>query len=251
MVERFQLRIATEDDFPEIYAKLWEAFENPFQGVLRLFFPIVNNDRAESLKACIAGQLDEWRQNQPNLVWVKVVDTHEGGEKLVAAAKWFFYPENPHTGPHVGQVVADWYPEGIGREFATLAARQFERPRETMATRAHAFLHIAFADAEYRGRGLGRLLMDWGTRIADERGLEAWLDASEFGAPLYEKYGFRPITVNRVKPVPQRELSDEEAKEWKFYEETLLPIDEIVMWRPPKGVFVEGETVVPWEKTEA
>ena len=89
--------------------------------------------------------------------------------------------------------------------------------------------------------------MDWGTRIADERGLEAWLDASEFGAPLYAQYGFRVVLVNRVKPVPERELLEEEAKEWKHYENTLLPIDETVMWRPPEGRYVEGETVKPWE----
>ncbi|KAL4816104.1 acyl-CoA N-acyltransferase [Aspergillus spinulosporus] len=246
MSQRFQLRIATEDDFPEIYSKLWESFENPFQGVLRLFFPILDNNREASLQTCIAGQLEEYRQLQPTITWVKIVDTQDS-DKLAAAAKWYFHEKNPHTGPQVGQLVADWYPEGIGREFATLAARQFERPREEMAQRPHAFLHIAFTLPQYRRQGLGRLFMDWGTRIADERGLEAWLDASEFGAPLYALYGFRVVLVNRVKPVPERELSEEEAKEWKHYEDTLLPIDETVMWRPPGGTYVEGETVKPWE----
>jgi hypothetical protein len=137
MSQRFQLRIATEDDFPEIYSKLWESFENPFQGVLRLFFPILDNNREASIQTCIAGQLEEYRQLQPTVTWVKIVDTQDG-DKLAAAAKWYFYKENPHTGPQVGQLVADWYPEGIGREFATLAARQFERPREQMAQRPHA-----------------------------------------------------------------------------------------------------------------
>jgi hypothetical protein len=84
--------------------------------------------------------------------------------------------------------------------------------------------------------------MRWGVEKADAQGLEAWLDASEFGAPLYKKYGFREVVFNRVKPVPMRQFSDEEQKEWTQCEETFLPINETVMWRPVLGKYVEGET---------
>ena len=63
--------------------------------------------------------------------------------------------------------------------------------------------------------------MDWGLKMADERGLEAWLDASEFGAPLYEKYGFRKIGVNPVRPVPGRELSGQGKEVWEACERDL------------------------------
>ncbi|KAL3482412.1 acyl-CoA N-acyltransferase [Aspergillus californicus] len=250
---QFQLHPATEADFPELISTLWESFETPRQGLLRLFFPILDNDRPGSLQTCIAGQLDEVREFQKpgapgELAWVKIVDTHAQG-RIVAAAKWFFYHRDPNEDSHAENpegIVADWYPEGVAREFATSAVRLFERPREEMARRAHAFLHIAFTVPTYRGRGLARMFMEWGLRIADERGLEAWLDASEFGAPLYENFGFRRVLVNAVVPVPGRELGEDERREWEECEAVMLPIVYTLMWRPKGGVFVEG-AVKPWE----
>ncbi|KAL4880518.1 hypothetical protein BJY04DRAFT_218990 [Aspergillus karnatakaensis] len=202
---RFQLKPATGIDFPSLIDLLWTSFESPLQGILRLFFPILDNDHPRSLQTCIDGQLEEYRTNQPQLMWVKVVDMQEN-ERIVAGAKWFFYDRDPHGRTHSSEqgensdkdkhevananadeethLVADWYPEGIAREFATEAARQFERPREVMARGAHAFLHIAYTHPSYRNRGLAHLFLDWGLRIADERGLECWLDASDMGAPL-------------------------------------------------------------------
>ncbi|KAL2844834.1 acyl-CoA N-acyltransferase [Aspergillus pseudoustus] len=240
--QRFKIHVVTDADFPALFSELWYSFENPYQGILRLFFPILNDDRVTSLKTCTEGQLEEYHQQQPNVTWVTIVDT-ENSDRIAAAAKWYFYDENPFNEEE--QHEADWYPEGVGREFATLAARQFEAPRETMARNKHAFLHIAFTHPSYRRRGLGKMFMEWGVRIADERGLECWLDATEFGVPLYELFGFHAICMNRVKPVPERDLSPEEREEWEHYEKTLLPIDATVMWRPPKGVFIQGETVVP------
>lgn len=153
MTPRFQIRLVTDSDFPLLTQNLWEAFETPYQGLLRLFFPILNNDRQGSLQTCIAGQLEEFhqqkQQQEARLTWVKVVDTH-ADNSIAAAAKWYFYEKDPHTNTNAhtqeegGEVeeesraVADWYPEGISRDFATKAFRQFERPREQMARRPHA-----------------------------------------------------------------------------------------------------------------
>ncbi|EAW15043.1 putative GNAT family acetyltransferase [Aspergillus clavatus NRRL 1] len=246
MQDRFSVEVINDDDFPELTAALWEGFENPYQGVLRLFFPIQNNDREATLKANIQGVKEEYYQQQPDVTWIKVVD-REANNKIAAAAKWYFYKDNPYA-KREGPMVADWFPEGVTRDFATQAMQQFEHPREQMARRAHAFLHIAFALPQYRGQGLSHLFMKWGVSKADSLGLEAWLDASKYGAPVYEKYGFRKIQPNPVKPVPSRELTEEEQKEWAICEQTILPLNATVMWRPVGGTFVEGETPIPWQQ---
>jgi WD repeat-containing protein 48 len=43
---------------------------------------------------------------------------------------------------------------------------------------------------DHRGRGAASLLLDWGTKKADEEGLIAYLDATGVGKGLYEKAGF-------------------------------------------------------------
>ncbi|RDW81571.1 uncharacterized protein DSM5745_05128 [Aspergillus mulundensis] len=270
---QFQLHPITDSDFPALTTALWESFENPRQGLLRLFMPILNNDREASLQACITAQREEYHHHQPHCTWIKIVDT-QSENRIAAAAKWYFYDDNPYD-EHGEVLVADWYPEGVSREFATQAVRIFERPREEMARRGHActppilqsplpyptistepvsncliVLHIAFTLPSYRHRGLGRMFMDWGIRIADERGLEAWLDASEFGVPLYEKFGFRRVLVNKVRPVPERELTDREKAEWEECERVMLPIEYTVMWRPRRGdhPYEERKMVLPWEE---
>ena len=37
------------------------------------------------------------------------------------------------------------------------------------------------------------MLIEWGTRQADEAGLECYVEASVMGRPLYEKHGFRVV----------------------------------------------------------
>lgn len=146
MARRFQVRPITTTDFPALTQNLWEAFETPYQGLLRLFFPILHNDRQGSLQACIAGQVDEYNQQQPHLTWIKVVDTY-ADDYIAAAAKWYFYETDPHSHTQHGgesQAVADWYPEGVSREFATKAFRLFERPREKMARRPHACMSTPY-----------------------------------------------------------------------------------------------------------
>lgn len=43
---------------------------------------------------------------------------------------------------------------------------------------------------DYRKRGAGSMLVQWGCDLADREGAAAYLDASKAGAPLYEKFGF-------------------------------------------------------------
>ncbi|CEL10610.1 hypothetical protein ASPCAL13727 [Aspergillus calidoustus] len=247
--QRFKIHIVDDTDFPDLFAALWHSFETPYQGILRLFFPILNNDRETSLANCTSAQLEEYRREQPNVTWITIVDTQQNN-RVAAAAKWYFFDQSPFPEGEEVQHVAEWYPEGVGREFASIAAAQFERPREVMGRRGHAFLHIAFTHPSYRRRGLGKMFMEWGLRVADERGLECWLDATAHGRPLYESFGFRPIVENSVKPAPERGMDEKEWEEWRHFERTLLPIDVTVMWRPPHGRFVEGETVEPTMRVE-
>lgn len=50
---------------------------------------------------------------------------------------------------------------------------------------------IAFTiSSQYQGHGVGRKLMGWGTGIADEKGVYAWVSSSDGGVGFFEKMGF-------------------------------------------------------------
>lgn len=91
-------------------------------------------------------------------------------------------------------------------------------------------------------------MVNWGLERAEALGLtEAWLDATDLGRPLYARCGFRDVCRVALDPQPSRTLSPAEREEWEALEKALLPIEGTVMWRPPRGEFVEGVTVKPWE----
>lgn len=45
---------------------------------------------------------------------------------------------------------------------------------------------------EYRRQGVASMLVGWGTDLADRFGVEAFVDASDQGKPVYVKFGFEP-----------------------------------------------------------
>lgn len=45
-------------------------------------------------------------------------------------------------------------------------------------------------DPAHHRRGAGGMIMKWGAAEADRLGIPAYLEATEAGEPLYQKYGF-------------------------------------------------------------
>jgi hypothetical protein len=90
---------------------------------------------------------------------------------------------------------------------------------------------------------VGKLLMDWGVQQADERGYEAFIDATAIGMNLYRAYGFvegekRQFDMSQFKDTPRK----------KELEEMLTPFEWWPMHRPVGGKYEPGKGLLPWEK---
>ena len=95
----------------------------------------------------------------------------------------------------------------------------------------------------YRRRGVGNMLVEWGTKKADEMHVEAFVEATDDGRPLYARHGF-----HYTDPIVLDAKVDEPSEECKALEEELrLPIVIHAMWRPVGGKFTDGETAIPWK----
>ena len=89
-------------------------------------------------------------------------------------------------------------------------------------------------------------MMDWGIKKADEMGLESYIDATDQGRFLYERYGFIAAPQRALDPYadgtePSQRWRDETAKE-----QSLLPMTWNPMWRPVLGKLKEG-VKKPWD----
>ncbi|KAI1778862.1 hypothetical protein F4818DRAFT_437663 [Hypoxylon cercidicola] len=167
----------------------------------------------------------------------KVVDVETG--RIAAGALWSICRENPFTKPKT--ITAPWFPED-SREYAEEALKMHAKPRSQIAQRPHIYLFIIFTHHEYRRQGAAQQIMDWGTRKADELGLEMFLDSSSMAKPLYELNGFVAVQDNLVHP----QKSDPDEK-WKEMERAVGPFTLTVMWRPVGGKYEERKTRKPWE----
>lgn len=50
-------------------------------------------------------------------------------------------------------------------------------------------------DPAFQRKGAGKLLLEWGIKIADELGLPTYLESSQEGFGLYKRHGFEEVDV--------------------------------------------------------
>ena len=94
---------------------------------------------------------------------------------------------------------------------------------------------------EHRNRGIGGLMMAWGNEQTDKMGIEGFIEASELGRGLYEKWGYRVVMKLDFYLPPNK------GDEWKKFAHELMMPPWYAMWRPVGGVVKEGQRNRPWQ----
>ncbi|KAI0810084.1 acyl-CoA N-acyltransferase [Xylaria sp. FL0064] len=235
--------IDAEVDFPALTRCLLEAYKTPPQSFIYLFFQPMRGSGAVNRQAAIeeaAARLKQWHASDPSSRWQKVVDTETGN--VVGGAAWNIYMANPFGEPHAMEVT--WYPNNSTRTYVEKALEHYGMPRYKAAQRPHIYLFNLFAHPDYRRRGIGQQVMDWGVKQADALGLEFFLDATPIGKALYEKNGFVCIEENVTKIT-----TDNPHADWKEMEDKVGCFTFWLMWRPIGGKHEEGKIVSQGQNT--
>lgn len=68
-----------------------------------------------------------------------------------------------------------------------------EQRRKFLGKTRMGFLHTLTTHPDHHRRGAGGLLLKRFLDAVDEEGIEAYLEASEAGKPLYARHGFKPV----------------------------------------------------------
>lgn len=96
-------------------------------------------------------------------------------------------------------------------------------------------LNLCFVHPDFRRRGAGGQLLDWGVKRTDELGMVAYIDATSEGKGLYESFGFvarSGIVIDFSKTNP--------GELWKKLEGECLPYFFWPMFRGIGGKPFEG-----------
>ena len=149
---------------------------------------------------------------KPNTWHWKIVDTDlepsaddppDNGGRTIAISVWSVHnvkkeegeegSDEPATNPVVaGDEKPGFLPpelrlDALTSLFGPLRAAQ----KEIMGISEPYFMLNSLAtNPDYRGRGVARIMLDWGLEEADKRGMPTYLDATGLARPIYEKRGF-------------------------------------------------------------
>ncbi|KAI1347670.1 hypothetical protein F5Y01DRAFT_294503 [Xylaria sp. FL0043] len=224
-------------DFPVLVRCMLESYNDPVQSFADVYFA-PRGDHEERVREA-AARFAAWHAHDPSSYWQKVVDTETG--EIVGGALWNIHRDNPFAEADDHIEITWFHDEGL-RKYAAEFLRQYSTPRALVGQRPQVYLFNIFTKPTYRRRGVAQQFLSWGMRKADEMGVEMFLDATAVGKPLYEANNFVCIKENIVSPDLGTETP---VGAWKELESQVGEIPFYLMWRPVKGRYVEGETVLP------
>ncbi|KAF7718635.1 N-acetyltransferase domain-containing protein [Penicillium ucsense] len=241
----FQVQEVPVEGILEMVTAERDAFETPPQPIFKLYCPISNNDRAKTNADTAAEQQRYVQESAPNVdvknIWIKAKATSPGSseadEELAGAAQWIFTVPGPNPSLETKiEHLARRHPEGGARIFAAEAFRILcecnERHRlSTGPHRPYATLGTFFTMPQYRRRGIGSVLLEWGLRQADEKQMDIWIEAAPSAVSVYERHGFVQKEVIHLKPRCPDGLSETVKAEWEAVEKSILPVTAVVMCR--------------------
>ncbi|KAK6529781.1 hypothetical protein TWF281_008940 [Arthrobotrys megalospora] len=205
---KYTIHKATVSDIPSLTTLHLTAFGTEVDQVI----PNNADGRAwisEAFRVCF----EEFGRNCLTLaVLAKTVENSGEGEgegegEIVGYARyivptrevWDNMYSYPKAVGEMDQSKIDEFLEGLERQHAEVMGWK----KDEMGLKHLWFENLA-THPDHRRLGIGRKLVEYACVIADEMGLEVYLDASDFGIGLYEKFGFSMVegVGNRAVSAP-------------------------------------------------
>lgn len=113
---------------------------------------------------------------------------------VIACAHWEFTPADP-TEKELGELLSKPSPppDANADAWNDFFGYMTEQRTKFLAKKRRGFLHVLTTHPDHHRRGAGTLLMKYFLAQVDQEQLEAYLEASEAGRPLYARCGFKPV----------------------------------------------------------
>lgn len=181
-----EIRPLAEEDVWEYH----DIFNKAFKGTL------VSNLSPPPTETSMQEQVEKTKKTmhtEPDLRLLKVVDT-DLDDRIVACAKWRIN-EKERTEEEIQTMLPKPNREKDSAISIELQDYLTRVRKQYMGTKPFVFLSLLITHPEHQRRGAGAMLIQWGLDKADELKLPSFLEASDAGKPLYERFGFETQEV--------------------------------------------------------
>ncbi|KAF2189844.1 hypothetical protein K469DRAFT_562772, partial [Zopfia rhizophila CBS 207.26] len=145
--------------------------------------------------------------NQPSIRHWKVIDTSPTGkDEMIAFAIWSAHNISPSNQKRKLRAERRYsngpsHPRNKRLEVLNaLFSPLREARKDIIGEKSYLMLNSIATHPEHRGRRAGSMLIEWGVRMADELGVEAYLDTTRMSRGLYE--GFELVKGFEFDRVP-------------------------------------------------
>ncbi|THW17292.1 hypothetical protein D6D24_03989 [Aureobasidium pullulans] len=183
-------RAHTPNDFDSIVALEFKTFTDPH--IREIFMGPDTPDGHAHLSSFYQKTLHTYNSD----VWVKVEEKKTG--KIVGASNWRVHmgsvPKHELAEEDLGWGWLECDEEKLNKVKGVITGIMGVRKR--LFTEPYCQLHICFTDPDYQRRGIGSMMLQWGSDLADQLFLPSWVEASPAGNFLYRKFGYKDIEVN-------------------------------------------------------
>ncbi|KAJ3474130.1 hypothetical protein NLG97_g9976 [Lecanicillium saksenae] len=151
--------------------------------------PFENNADAAREEAMVKNL----RADPESCLWIQAVDEDriaQGEHGMVCFSMGYLWESTPVPPPKRAWGPGS-NPEACELFFGTMTDKWFNR----LGSKPHFYLKLLHTDPAHQRRGAGSMLLQHFADEADKRGLESYLEASDEGRPLYEKFGYETVEV--------------------------------------------------------
>ncbi|KAK5173335.1 uncharacterized protein LTR77_002016 [Saxophila tyrrhenica] len=194
----FRIEIAKENEIPDLAALMIPTFAHFTVEAM-----LGNIDEPKAIEAAGQRHLRAWREHMDETgraSGIKCVasDLETGEEVLAACAYWYIF-SHPRSAVHMHRpnflLSADWVSEENDRREKLRRSLQpvIDMRQKWLKGRGHAVLMFLATDKAWRRKGAATAIVRWGLDRCRELNVPAFLEASDEGAPVYERLGFEVV----------------------------------------------------------
>jgi GNAT superfamily N-acetyltransferase len=189
----FTIRLANESDIPRLMEIQFSAF------ALEPADRAINGQNTPLSRQRAGERLLDQMCTEFALHTIKCVtaDPVTGNERIIGFCEWYIYEnereEAEWTKDHP-LLDCKWIEDAAEREKARgYMLPVFEARRRILGGSPSALLMYMCVDPDWQRRGVGGMLVKWGTSKADKLHIPCFLESSPFGYGLYRKLGFEDV----------------------------------------------------------